>query len=116
MSYCRYCGVEITYKRSKNDKWIPCDFITGEPHFCRENKTPKETGIIPCKICGKPTFIKKQGKKTFYIDYSTLAIHQCKKADVTRFIKYQQKQLKLEMEKRAKRFARKRKIKNDERF
>ena len=104
MSYCRYCGVEITYKRSKNDKWIPCDFITGEPHFCRENKTSKETGIIPCKICGKPTFIKKQGKKKVFIDYSTLAIHQCKKADVTRFIKYQQKQLKLEMVKKSETF------------
>lgn len=97
MTYCRYCGVEISYKRSKNEKWIPCDSITGEPHFCREDKNKKPSGIVPCPVCGKPTFIQKQWKKKVPIDYSTLAIHQCKKADVTRYAKYQQMQLKADM-------------------
>lgn len=101
MTYCRYCGVEISYKRSKNEKWIPCDSITGEPHFCREDKDKKPSGIIPCPVCGKPTFIQKQGKKKIAIDYATLAIHQCKKADVTRYAKYQQRQLKDDMAKSA---------------
>ena len=47
MTYCRYCGVEISYKRSKNEKWIPCDAITGEPHFCRDDKGKKPSGIAP---------------------------------------------------------------------
>lgn len=101
MTYCRYCGVEISYKRSKNEKWIPCDSITGEPHFCREDKNKKPSGIVPCTVCGKPTFIQRQGRKKVAIDYATLAIHQCKKADVTRYAKYQQRQLKDDMTKSA---------------
>lgn len=93
MSFCRYCGVEISYKRSKNEKWIPCNFITGEPHFCQEQnpKISKESGIVPCKICGKPTFIQKKGRVKIAIDYATLLPHECKKGDVTRFKKYQDK-------------------------
>lgn len=101
MAYCRYCGADISYKRSKNEKWIPCDAITGEPHFCKEDKNRKPSGIVPCLVCGKPTFIQKQGKKKIYIDYTTLAIHQCKKADVTRYAKYQQMRLKTDMAKSA---------------
>lgn len=35
MTYCHYCGREISYKRTKNDKWMPCD-VSGNPHFCNE--------------------------------------------------------------------------------
>lgn len=93
MSYCRYCGVEISYKRTKNDKWMPCNASTGEPHFCNESnpKVSKETGIIPCKNCGKPTFIQKKGKTKISYDYSTLQVHECKKSDITRYQKYQKK-------------------------
>lgn len=101
MAYCRYCGVEISYKRSKNDKWVPCDSITGEPHFCQKDKEKKPCGIVPCTICGRATFIQKQGRKKILIDYTTLAVHQCKKADVTRYAKYQQRQLKFDMAKSA---------------
>ena len=38
MSYCRYCGTEINYSRTANDKWLPYD-VSGNPHFCQqENK------------------------------------------------------------------------------
>jgi hypothetical protein len=103
MSYCRYCGVEITYKRSRNDKWIPCDVLTGEPHFCQEKKKddkPK-SGITPCPVCGKPLFITFNGKKKVLIDYTTLVIHQCLKSDITRYAKYKQKQLKDKMSARS---------------
>lgn len=104
MTYCRYCGCELSYKHTKNNKWIPCDSATGEPHFCNKikqsksnqkvkakNKSPiinntiKNTGIIPCKICGKPYFVSKTG---LFIDYTTLEVHQCKKIDIMRWEKY----------------------------
>ena len=98
MLYCRYCGVEITYKRSKNEKWIPCDLLTGEPHFCQEKKEDvKSTGIRPCSVCGKPVFVNQKGKKKILYDYTSLAPHICKKADITRYAKYQQKNIKLKM-------------------
>lgn len=103
MGYCRYCGVEISYKRSKNDKWIPCDATTGEPHFCQEQKgciKPK-SGIAPCPVCGKPLFITNNGKRKVAIDYTTLTVHKCLKSDVTRYAKYKQKQLKEKMSERS---------------
>ena len=102
MLYCRYCGVEITYKRSKNEKWIPCDLLTGEPHFCQEKKEDaKSTGIRPCSVCGKPVFVNQKGKKKILYDYTSLAPHICKKADITRYAKFQQKNTKAEMSKRS---------------
>lgn len=86
MSYCRYCGREIMYTRTANEKWLPYD-VTGEPHFCnKEGKSTKKTsGLEVCKSCGKPVF-KMKGKT---VDYTSLEIHQCKKADITRYGKYQ---------------------------
>lgn len=90
MTYCRYCGREINYKRTKNDKWMPCD-VSGNPHFCNKNKTENNqaSGLIVCKKCGKPCF-KDKNKKL--IDYTTLSFHECKKADITRYQKYLEKQ------------------------
>lgn len=101
MSYCRFCGTEISYKRTKNDKWMPCDASTGEPHFCQEQKTvnaKSTTGIVPCPKCGKPTFIQKNGKSKVLYDYSSLQVHSCRKADLTRFQKYQERQKKLKLQ------------------
>lgn len=63
MSYCRFCGTEIAYKRTKNYKWMPCNLLTGEPHFCQEGKDKfsSSSGLIPCPICGKATFSGKEG-------------------------------------------------------
>lgn len=85
MSYCRYCGREIMYTLTANEKWLPYD-VTGEPHFCnKEGKSTKKTsGLEVCKTCGKPVF-KMKGKT---VDYTTLEIHLCKKGDVTRYEKY----------------------------
>lgn len=106
MTYCRYCGCELSYKRTKNNKWIPCDSATGEPHFCNKIKQSrnnqkikaknkslimKNTGIAPCKICGKPCFLSNSGTKQIIIDYTTLQLHICKKADITRYAKYNKK-------------------------
>ena len=87
MSYCRYCGTEINYTRTANDKWMPYD-VTGKPHFCQEEKGKNKSGLIVCRTCGKPTF--KMGNK--FIDYSTLAIHSCKKGDITRYQKFLERQ------------------------
>lgn len=88
MSYCRNCGVEITYIRTKNEKWMPCDLLTGQPHFCTKDKTQKrKSGLAVCKKCGKPVFFNKNKM----IDYSTLQHHECKAGDITRYKKYQQK-------------------------
>jgi hypothetical protein len=87
MSYCRYCGTEINYTRTKNDKWMPCD-VSGNPHFCQEEKKNQNSGLIVCEKCGKPTF-KMKGK---LIDYSTLNLHVCKNGDITRYQKFLEKQ------------------------
>lgn len=88
MSYCRYCGKDITYKRTKNERWLPCDALTGEAHFCQKNANQKiHTGILVCKKCGKPVF----KNKTTLIDYTTLQAHVCKKGDITRYEKYKAK-------------------------
>lgn len=85
MSYCRYCGREIMYTRTANEKWLPYD-VTGEPHFCNKDgkSTKKTSGLEVCKCCGKPVF-KMKGKT---VDYTTLEIHQCRKVDITRYEKY----------------------------
>ena len=91
MSYCRYCGTEINYTRTANDKWLPYD-VTGQPHFCQENKTSSaKSGLKTCAKCGKPIFIMKRRK----IDYTTLNEHVCKKGDITRYAKYLEKQKKV---------------------
>ena len=100
MSYCRFCGVELTYKRTKNDKWMPCNALTGEPHFCQEKKNatekaPVDTGLMPCPTCGKPVFKQKNGRTNLLYDYTTLTEHKCKAADVTRFRKFNERQKKL---------------------
>ncbi len=87
MSYCRYCGTEINYTRTKNDKWMPYD-VSGNPHFCQEEKKNQNSGLIVCEKCGKPTF-KMKGK---LIDYSTLNLHVCKNGDITRYQKFLEKQ------------------------
>lgn len=88
MGYCRYCGTEINFTRTANEKWMPYD-VTGNPHFCREEKgSPLHTGIKVCQQCGKPVIIIK--KKI--IDYATLETHSCKNADITRYKKYLSKQ------------------------
>lgn len=89
MSYCRYCGTEISYARTANNRWMPCD-VTGEPHFCQEEKrtkTPRETGLKVCQTCGKPVFL--MGRKR--VDYTTLMVHECRKADITRWNKYKER-------------------------
>lgn len=88
MSYCRFCGTEISYVRTKNEKWMPCD-VTGQPHFCNKGskKNTTDSGLKVCQKCGKPVFLMKNKK----IDYTTLTEHECKKSDVTRFQKYNQK-------------------------
>lgn len=85
MSYCMYCGREILYTRTANEKWLSYD-VNEEPHFCnKEGKSTKKTsGLEVCKTCGKPVF-KLKGKT---MDYTTLEIHLCKKGDVTRYEKY----------------------------
>ncbi len=87
MSYCRYCGTEINYTRTKNDKWMPYD-VSGNPHFCQEEKKNQNSELIVCEKCGKPTF-KMKGK---LIDYSTLNLHVCKNGDITRYQKFLEKQ------------------------
>lgn len=90
MTYCRYCGIEISYKRTKNDKWLPCNTLTGEPHFCnKDNKNQKKSlsGLNVCQKCGKAIF--KKGREIY--DYTTLMIHECKAGDITRFKKYNEK-------------------------
>ena len=86
MSYCRYCGREIMYTRTTNEKWMPYD-VTGAPHFCQENKSSKSktpSVLKVCQNCGKPYFLMNRKK----IDYTTLAVHTCKKSDVTRYQKF----------------------------
>lgn len=93
MSYCRHCGTEINYTRTANGRWMPYD-VTGQPHFCQEDKnnnTQKKSGLEVCKTCGKPVFIMNKKK----IDYTTLNEHTCKKADITRFQKYNERKRKL---------------------
>jgi RNA polymerase-binding transcription factor DksA len=89
MSYCRYCGTEINYSRTTNDKWLPYD-VSGNPHFCQEEKKNQNSGLAVCEKCGKPIF-KMKGK---LIDYSTLNLHVCKKGDITRYQKFIEKQKK----------------------
>ena len=104
MPYCRYCGVEITYKRTKNEKWVPCDFATGQPHFCQEDRKKAEekgletrkTGISPCPKCGKPTFLKQEPGHLVRYDYTTLSPHRCLKADAQKFARYKAKRAKLD--------------------
>lgn len=93
MGYCRYCGTEIAYKRTKNEKWLPCNALTGEPHFCQKEGGEKkqDTGISPCPRCGKPLFAQKKGRRKILIDYATLCEHQCKAGDMTRYAKYKAK-------------------------
>ena len=84
-SYCRYCGTEINYTRTANNKWLPYD-VTGNPHFCQEGKnkpTTKTTGLKVCATCGKPYFVMKRKK----IDYTSLTEHVCKKGDISRYQK-----------------------------
>lgn len=89
MSYCRYCGTEINYTRTANNKWMPYD-VTGEPHFCQDahdKKATKENGLKVCQTCGKPFFYMGRRK----IDYTTLLTHECRKGDITRWVKYNQR-------------------------
>lgn len=90
MNYCRYCGKEIAYKRTKNDKWLPCDASTGEPHAdCMGKISGKNTkpgnGLLQCRKCGRPVF---RNKSKVLIDYTSLDRHLCKKADITRYRKF----------------------------
>lgn len=100
MSYCRFCGTEIAYKRTKNYKWMPCNLLTGEPHFCQEGKdnSGSNSGIIPCPVCGKATFSGKEG----IMDYDTLMIHKCKNGDITRYTNFLERQKKLEAARKSK--------------
>lgn len=93
MSYCRFCGTEIAYKRTKNYKWMPCNLLTGEPHFCQEgkDKSGSSSGLIPCPVCGKATFSGDEG----IMDYDTLTVHKCKNGDITRYNNYLERQKKL---------------------
>lgn len=88
MSYCRYCGTEINYTRTANNKWLPYD-VTGNPHFCNKDGYKKNNGLFVCSKCGKPVF--KYGK--IYMDYSTLKKHLCKKGDITRYQKYKNERI-----------------------
>ena len=89
MTYCRICGTEIVFKRTKNDKWMPCNLLTGEKHFCQEDKSnSSQSGLMTCPDCGKPIFPKQKGVSVVFYDYATLGIHECKKADITRYVKY----------------------------
>lgn len=93
-TYCRICGIELSYKRTRNDRWMPCDAITGEPHFCSQNgKNTRNSGLNYCLKCGRPVFMS-HGK---LVDYTSLSTHVCKKADITRYGKYieRQKQAKI---------------------
>lgn len=57
---------------------------------------------MPLAPCAESRLsFRNRERKKFPYDYATLAIHQCKKADVTRYAKYQQKQLKADMAKSA---------------
>lgn len=46
MTRCRNCYDLIEFDK-KNGKFIPVDFVTGEPHRCEEF-------VIPCNSCGEP--------------------------------------------------------------
>lgn len=93
MGYCNFCGTEISYKRTKNDKWMPCNLLTGEPHFCRNGTSENnKSGLIQCTVCGKAVI--PMGNEPA-IDYATLLPHVCMKADVTRFQKYTEKERRL---------------------
>ena len=85
MSYCRYCGCEITYTKTVNDKWLPYD-VTGQPHFHNNEdiKAQTKSGLIVCKNCGKPVF---KNKGTF-IDYTSLKPHTCNIRDITNYTRY----------------------------
>ena len=84
MSYCKYCGTEIKYRRTKNDKWQPCDATTGAPHFCMKEKKKEKSGLVICRKCGRPIFWNHG--KTF--DYVTLNVHVCKQSDIVRYSKF----------------------------
>lgn len=94
MSYCRYCGTEIIYTRTANEKWMPYD-VTGAPHFCNQKNSKKKniSGLEVCKTCGKPVFKMKRK----IIDYTTLELHKCKNGDIVRYEKYK-KQKKINKE------------------
>lgn len=87
MSYCRYCGTEIMYVRTANEKWMPYD-VTGEAHFCDRTGSKNKHGLEVCRTCGKPVFSMKRK----CMDYTTLELHTCKKGDITRYEKYQSNQ------------------------
>lgn len=90
MSYCRFCGTEISYKRTKNDKWMPCNLLTGEPHFCTaDGKENSSSGLEQCKYCGKAVIPIGKAPP---VDYATLLPHVCRKGDVTRFRKFTEKE------------------------
>lgn len=88
MSYCRYCGKELLFTKTANNKWLPYE-VTGEPHFCnKDNKIKAKSGLKICKECGKPVFMSKNKK----MDYTTLSIHVCRKIDITNYQKYLKRQ------------------------
>lgn len=84
MAYCKYCGTEIRYKKTKNGAWLPCDAITGKAHLCLKEKESAKSGLVICGRCGRPIF--RNHGKTF--DYLTLSVHVCKKADIARYSKF----------------------------
>lgn len=50
MIRCRQCGDLIEWRhnhRSITGKYIPIDYVSGEPHRCESND-------VPCLTCGEP--------------------------------------------------------------
>lgn len=102
LTYCKDCGAELRFVRTAYDHWMPCDAMTGEPHFHDRDGSVKgkgggksagnRSGLSQCRICGRPVFYSRDGTKRVCMDYSTLEPHQCRKADITRLAKYNRRQ------------------------
>lgn len=86
MTYCENCGIEISFKRTKNNRWLPCNYYTGEPHtvdICKKNNANINTGIVLCPKCNKPCFVYRG----ILMDQKTLRKHECKQIDITNWEK-----------------------------
>lgn len=94
MGYCRYCGREIVFVRTANERWMPCELSSGSPHFCNNDNPDisRETGISPCPRCGKPTFVRSVKRIRHIYDYTTLREHACAAKDIAKYQKYLKKQ------------------------
>jgi len=80
MTKCRQCGEEICFSiehRSDSGKYIPLDYLTRDPHKCKET----EPARISCNSCGALIYFDEKrlsvSGKMIPIEYETDQPHQC---------------------------------------